>query len=57
MAEELFKCEICGLRYREKEWAEKCRQWCAAHDSCNIEVIMHAVESEEREGKSRLKEG
>ncbi|MGB9613693.1 MAG: hypothetical protein ACPL4K_05945 [Candidatus Margulisiibacteriota bacterium] len=44
--EEIFKCRVCGLTYREKEWADKCQEWCSTHDSCNLEVIMHSIEAE-----------
>jgi len=38
-----YKCKICGLQYKEEQWAEKCEAWCAEHPSCNIEIIKHAV--------------
>ncbi|MBI4019734.1 MAG: hypothetical protein HY367_00250 [Candidatus Aenigmarchaeota archaeon] len=38
-----YKCPECGLSYREKSLAEKCRAWCAKHRSCNLEIIKHAV--------------
>lgn len=43
---EVYRCDACGLRYREREWAEKCEAWCTEHNSCNIEITAHAVESE-----------
>jgi hypothetical protein len=39
----LFICEECGLAYEQKEWAEKCQQWCKEHQSCNLEIIQHSV--------------
>ncbi len=39
-----YQCEECGLVYLDKELAEKCERWCAAHKSCNLEIIKHAVE-------------
>ena len=39
----LWVCEECGLRYREKFWAEKCEEWCRKHGTCNLEIIKHAV--------------
>ena len=44
---ELYKCEACGLKYAGKEWAEKCEVWCREHQSCNIEIITHAVQETE----------
>jgi len=32
------------MKYRDREWAEKCEEWCKTHQSCNIEIIAHAVE-------------
>ena len=44
----LYSCEICGVYYEEREWAEKCQEWCETHDgSCNIEIIQHSVSPEE----------
>lgn len=39
--ETFYQCEICGYRYKEREWAEKCEAWCEEHKSCNIEIIEH----------------
>lgn len=41
--EELYKCPECNLKYKEREWAEKCQAWCKQHKSCNVEIIKHAV--------------
>ncbi|MBI2076346.1 MAG: hypothetical protein HYT72_03815 [Candidatus Aenigmarchaeota archaeon] len=38
-----YKCQVCGLTYNEKEWADKCKAWCSEHKSCNLEIIKHAV--------------
>ena len=40
---ELFECEECGKQYSEKELAEKCENWCKETNSCNLEIIKHAV--------------
>lgn len=37
-----YECEECGLIYKEKEWAEKCKKWCKEHKSCNLEITKHA---------------
>lgn len=39
----LYLCEACGFAYKEKEWAQKCQQWCQQHHSCNLEITQHAV--------------
>ena len=51
----LYQCEICGYRYGERAWAEKCEAWCKEHRSCNLEIIVHglpATMSAARAGKS-----
>lgn len=36
-----YQCEECGYLYEEKEWAEKCEEWCSKNKSCNLEIISH----------------
>jgi len=43
----LFICEECGLVYEQKEWAEKCQQWCRENQSCNLEIIQHSLQLEQ----------
>jgi hypothetical protein len=38
-----FICEECKLKYKDKEWAEKCESWCKKYKSCNLEITKHAV--------------
>lgn len=38
-----YSCSACGLKYGEESWAKKCFEWCTAHNSCNLEIIKHAV--------------
>lgn len=46
--ETLYRCDSCGLLYREKEVAEKCQHWCKTHDgSCNLEYVQQAVSEDE----------
>ena len=45
MRMETYKCQICGVAYKEKSWAEKCQNWCSKHSSCNLEITKHAVHS------------
>ena len=44
---ELYQCQEYGLKYKDKEWAEKCELWCRKNNSCNLEIISHAVEKVE----------
>ena len=41
----LYQCEECGLKYDDKEWAEKCEAWCKKYKSCNLEIIDHAIKN------------
>lgn len=46
----LYVCAICRGAYPQKEWAEKCEEWCETHDgSSNPDVIQHAVRLEENQ--------
>jgi hypothetical protein len=49
---ELWQCRECGLRYEEKEWAERCEDWCKANHSCNLEITSHSVEREKKGSNS-----
>ena len=39
-----YLCEACKFFYKKKEIAEKCQKWCEEHNSCNLEIIKHAVQ-------------
>ncbi len=39
----LYICEACGFAYKQKEWSEKCQEWDEQHQTCNLEIIQHAV--------------
>ncbi len=41
-----YVCEECGFVYEQKEWAEKCQQWCQQHQSCNLEITQHGSPAE-----------
>ena len=34
--------EECGFGYEEKEWVDKCQQWCSQNQSCNLEITAHS---------------
>ena len=38
-----YKCDICDMYFKEKEWAEKCEDWCKNYYSCNAEITQHAI--------------
>ena len=39
----LFKCNICGFNYKEKDLASQCEAYCKKHKSCSLEITKHAV--------------
>lgn len=45
---EPYKCQECGLEYKEKKWAEKCQDWCSKYKSCNLEIIKHAIKGRDK---------
>ena len=53
---EYYQCNECGFAYEEKKWAEKCEAWCGEHNSCNLEIISHAV-SQENKGDAKQETG
>ena len=40
---EYYQCNECKMKYRNKNLADKCEQWCKKHYSCNTEIIKHAI--------------
>ena len=38
-----YTCEVCGLAYEERIWAEKCEDFCVKHGACSLEITSHAV--------------
>ncbi|MEK7132762.1 MAG: hypothetical protein AAB830_01800 [Patescibacteria group bacterium] len=38
-----YVCSECGLAYNEEGWMKKCEAWCKKYESCNLEIISHAV--------------
>lgn len=53
--EEQYQCGECGMRYAEKEWAEKCEAWCKEHGNCNLEITSHAVPHNETSSENEVK--
>lgn len=42
--ERFYICEVCGLSYEEKSWAEKCQDYCIKHGACSLEITRHATQ-------------
>lgn len=40
---DLYQCDVCGYKYEEKEWADKCEAWCNRHSSCNLEITANGI--------------
>ena len=38
-----YQCKICGLVYRNKEYADKCEAWCSKNKSCNLNIAQHSL--------------
>lgn len=41
----LFRCEECGMRYRDRSTAEKCEDYCQTHDACSTDIAAESVDS------------
>ncbi len=41
--EKYYECDFCRLKYKDKETARKCEEWCSKHRSCNTEIAKEAV--------------
>jgi uncharacterized Zn finger protein len=39
----VFKCEDCGLLYRDELTARKCEEFCSTHNACSIEITKQAI--------------
>ena len=38
-----FICQECNFAYEDKDWAQKCQEWCHEHNSCSLDITKHAV--------------
>ena len=38
-----FACNTCFFVYKDKEVAEECEAFCAAHNACSTEITKHAI--------------
>jgi len=39
----IYKCEMCGFGYKDKDTAQKCQNWCSTHKSCNLQITKNAI--------------
>lgn len=46
-----YVCEECGLIYKEREWAEKCEEFCAKYQMCSLEITRYAVQLDTTNGQ------
>ena len=37
-------CEICKFSYEDKEWAQKCEDFCKEKGMCSMDITEHAIE-------------
>jgi hypothetical protein len=49
-------CEICGFRYEDKFWAEKCQKYCEEHHACSLEITSHAIKEKKNSHQSMKEE-
>ena len=40
-----YTCKVCKFKYKDKEWADKCEEWCSKNKSCNLEIIKHSLKN------------
>ncbi len=43
----VFKCEDCGLLYRDELTARKCEEFCSTQNACSMEIIKQAINDED----------
>jgi hypothetical protein len=41
----IYQCEKCKFIYKTEKIAKKCEAWCKKYNSCNLNIIRHAIES------------
>jgi len=44
----IYQCPKCGLHYKEEKYANQCEMWCKGHESCNLDITGHAIESNQK---------
>jgi ribosomal protein L37AE/L43A len=43
LADGIYLCSDCDLKYTDQAMAQKCYDWCTTEHSCNAEITQHAV--------------
>lgn len=38
-----YLCLVCEMAYLDREWAQKCQDFCAQYKGCSLEITSHAV--------------
>ena len=46
-----YQCSVCELHYKSKKDAERCYNWCSAHDSCNLKITKYSLERQKGDEK------
>ncbi len=41
-----FQCDACEMFYADKNIAQECEDWCRKNNSCNLNLIKHAIKDE-----------
>ena len=39
----IYICDACGFKYKDKEIADMCEKWCKEHKSCNLAIAKYAI--------------
>jgi hypothetical protein len=42
--ETAYRCDDCGMHYKNQETAEKCEEYCREHGLCNSEITEKSME-------------
>ncbi len=46
---ENFKCNECGLIYKDRKWAEKCEKFCRTNKACSLKITKHSINKKEND--------
>ncbi len=42
--ETAYRCDDCGMHYKNQRTAEKCEEYCTEHGMCNSEITAKSIE-------------
>ncbi len=48
MVTQTYQCPVCTLQYPTEAYAQQCEAWCTKYNSCNLDIIQHAIKETER---------